>query len=49
MFQLNTKKHTSENLTQEKVDQRALEAIEIFRKEHNVDPSKKIFVVLGQY
>lgn len=49
VFQLSTKKHASENLTQERVDQRAHEAIEQFRQENNIDASKKIFIVLGQY
>jgi hypothetical protein len=49
VFQLSTKKHASENLSQEKVDQRAHDAIEQFRQENNIDASKKIFIVLGQY
>ena len=49
VFQLSTKKRACENLSQEKVDQRAREAIEQFRRENNIDPSKKIFIVLGQY
>ena len=38
-----------ENLTPEQVSKRANDAIDRFRRENNLDPSKKIFAVLGQY
>lgn len=39
----------AENLTSEQVSKRANDAIDRFRRENNLDPSKKIFAVLGQY
>jgi len=44
---VNKKADCVENLPQDKVDARALEAIERFRREYKVDKSKKIFAVLG--
>ena len=47
---VNNKKNQVENLTQQQVDMRANEAIERFRRENpKIDPTKKIFAVLGQY
>jgi hypothetical protein len=47
---VNQKKNQCENLSSEQVENRALEAIERFRRENpKIDPKKKIFIVLGLY